>query len=362
MKTTVLGGVLALALCSTHAVAGPFHAPAAQAGQAGPGDAQIWLAQGNGNGKGNGKNAGQGKGHKPKKKQAGNGNGKGGGKPDHAGGPKNGGPKNNEAKKGGPKNDGPKNAKGPDHDKGKKNNAKGGPDRDGKRRVFTEAERDTAFERISGIRAPSGRDMAAILGAGGLALATSQLLIADTPEDELITYRNCPPGLAKKDPPCVPPGLAKDGVGFDEWASYDDDRYDAIWVDRRDALLDRDRDVRIDPDQLLLRSDQIARLYDLDPAPRGQRYGLIDGLPVLLDDDDYRSLLLVNRMARINDAMSSAPVAPTAALTQDELADLYRLPRPRADQNYAVVNGQLVELDDSDYELLQLIRVARAVL
>ena len=85
-------------------------------------------------------------------------------------------------------------------------------------------------------------------------------------------------------------------------------------------------------------------------------------MPVLLDDDDYRSLLLVNQMARVPDLPAGMPIAPTAALTQSDLINLYRLPQPGPDQSYAVLNGQLVQLDNSDYELLQMLRVARAVL
>ncbi|MGI1660907.1 excinuclease ABC subunit A [Palleronia sp. KMU-117] len=41
----------------------------------------------------------------------------------------------------------------------------------------------------------------------------------------------CPPGLAKKDPPCVPPGLAKQGVDTDDRlrrGDYYDRDYDRI--------------------------------------------------------------------------------------------------------------------------------------
>lgn len=352
MKSILMSGALALLLTSAPALANSFHVQAGSINAGSGQGPQLWLIQGNGNGKGNGQNAGKGNGPKPKnakgnghgKSNVGDGKSKGkpgkghdragnGGKPDHAGGPKN----IKKAVTG--------------------NSAKGNG-----RRAFTDDERRTEVKRISSISAPSGRDMALILGGSALGLASPQLLIAETPQDELITYRNCPPGLAKKDPPCVPPGLAKNGVSYDEWASYDDDRYDDLWIERREEWLRRDREIDPNPDLLLLQSDEIEMLYDLDPAPEGQRYGLIDGMPVLLDDQDYRSLLLVNQMARVTDRMVGAPVAPTAALTQDELVDFYRLPRPGADQNYAVVNGQLVELNDSDYELLQLIRVARAIL
>ncbi|WP_240769016.1 hypothetical protein [Paracoccus liaowanqingii] len=142
----------------------------------------------------------------------------------------------------------------------------------------------------------------------------------------------------------------------------DQDRYDTIWVEHRDEWLSSQAEVDPDPELLLLQSDQIATLFDLDPAPEGQRYALIDGLPVLLDQKDYTSLLLVNQIADVPELVAGAQIAPTAALTQDELINLYRLPQLGDNENYAVVNGQLVRLNDPNYELLQMIRIARAVL
>lgn len=298
---------------------------------------QIWLAKDNGKGNGNG----QGGGHKKLLKN-GNGNsdhgkrGNGNGKPAHAGG---------KAKK-------------DRKDVGRASNGHGNGA--SARRALKATERDEAVSRLVSTRAPEGRDMLRILGASALALATPQLVVSDIPEDDLIRYSNCPPGLAKKDPPCVPPGLARTGISYDEWASYDQDEYDAIWLNRREEWLRSRGDVDPDPERLLLQSDQIARLFDLDPAPKGHRYALIDGLPVLLDDKDYSSLLLVNQMAQVPDVKRNVPIAPTAALTQDELIDAYRLPQLGADENYAVVNGQLVRLNDSNYEMLQMIRIARA--
>ena len=51
----------------------------------------------------------------------------------------------------------------------------------------------------------------------------------------------CPPGLAKKDPPCVPPGLAKKGVTVRDW--HKGDRFDGRWepVDWRHYELSRPR-------------------------------------------------------------------------------------------------------------------------
>lgn len=334
MNKLFISSAVSFALASTHLAASPIHTQRDIPHLEKAHREEIWLAQGN-NGNGYGNDKALKKGH-----NAGNGNpGNGRGRPEHAGGPKL-----------------KTNGKGVEHaSQGSGNGANG-------RRAFTTAEREEIFRRIIAAPAPAGRDMRRVRGATHLALATPQLLVSDIPDEELITYRNCPPGLAKKDPHCVPPGLASKGVTYDEWTSYDHDDYDAIWVERRDEWLRSETEIKPDPELLLLQSDQIAVLFDLDPAPEGQQYALIDGLPVLLDENDYNALLLVNQMAHVPELVAATPMVPTAALAQDELVDLYRLPQPGDDENYAVVNGQVVRLNDSNYELLQMIRVARAVL
>ncbi|WP_025061122.1 hypothetical protein [Sulfitobacter guttiformis] len=209
------------------------------------------------------------------------------------------------------------------------------------------------------VLAPQGRDMSVLLGAAPLALLGSQISFPDVSDQQLLTYRNCPPGLAKKDPPCVPPGLAKKGVTYDEWVAYDDNQLDDIYLEQRDDYLDRD--VVLDEDTLLLSSDQIASLYGLRPASSGNRYALIDGQPVLLTNQDYTSLLRINDLARVENLPAGLRVAPTAALTQRELRQTYKLPELEPGFNYAVVNGELVTLEDSAFETLQLIRIARAI-
>ncbi len=220
-------------------------------------------------------------------------------------------------------------------------------------------DRARLSDEILKIRAPQGRDMGVLLGALPLALLGSEVVFSDVPHDQLLTYRNCPPGLAKKDPPCVPPGLAKKGVTYDEWVGYDGDRLDEIYLDQREEYLDRD--VALDDDNLLLSTDQIASLYGLRPAPSGNRYALIDGQPVLLTDEDYTSLLQINDLARVENLPAGLRIAPTAALTQNELRQTYKLPELDPGYNYAVVNGELVTLQDSAFETLQLIRIARAI-
>jgi len=224
---------------------------------------------------------------------------------------------------------------------------------------FTQ-DRETVVNRLLNTPAPEGRDMAVILGAAALALAAPELNAAALPEDELITYRNCPPGLAKKDPPCVPPGLAKQGVTYEQWASYSDEELDRLLRERRELYLEADP--LTERELLLLESNQIAQLYNLDAAPDGHRYALIDGQPVLLSNEDHTALLRINELARVPTIGSGINVAPTAALTQADLINLYRLAEPQEGYNYAVLNGQVISLQDSAYETLQLIRIARAVL
>lgn len=365
MNKLIIGGAVAMAMSTTSLSASPLLNPSADhAAQ----PAQVWLAKSdkaNGNGNGNGGqkilkrgNGNAGHAHAAKdnrgngnadKGNAGKGNsGKGNsgkGKPDHAGGAQNGNASKANAQAA--------------NEKPGKGNAATPPGQ--ARKTYTEAERTETVTRLMSTPAPDGRNMVAIIGATALALAAPDLVVSDTPTEELITYRNCPPGLAKKDPPCVPPGLAKQGVSFDEWAAYDADRYETIWLDRRADFLQSEVEITPNPDLLLLQSDQIQTLFDLDPPAEGYRYGLIDGLPVLLDEEDYASLQLVNQLAQVAD-LAGIPIAPTAALTQPELVQLYRLPTLEDGQNYAVVNGQIVQMDDSNYELLQMIRVARAIL
>lgn len=341
MEKIILGSVVAFALTTSALSANPLFQP--HAGDTAVASDPVWLAK---NEKGNGQKPlvkGSGKPEKAK------------GKPEHAGG-------NKKHKSGG--NGNPPAAGGKPDKPGKPAAAENG-NGNGKAKVkadpeWSEPERQEVVKRVVETPAPEGRDMVRILGLTGLALATPQLVVAEVPDDTMIGYANCPPGLAKKDPPCVPPGLARKGVTSEEWLGYNADRYDEIWIERRRSLLDA-YDIP-EVDGLLLRSDEIAALYGLAPAPEGQRYGLIDGLPILLDQDDYTSLLLLNELAEVARLDDGLRVAPTAALTQRELMSLYRLPQLADGQNYSVVNGQILRLSDSEYEMLQLIRIARAVL
>lgn len=96
-------------------------------------------------------------------------------------------------------------------------------------------------------------------------MMTGQVAFADSGK--------CPPGLAKKTAPCVPPGQAKKGVTSAEW-------------------LGRDRvgDV-VDQDDLIFLDDFV--LYDLRPLPYGQRYAVFDDQIVVIDRESYQILQLI---------------------------------------------------------------------
>ncbi|UOA26898.1 transketolase [Pseudosulfitobacter sp. DSM 107133] len=266
-----------------------------------------------------------------------------------------------------------KKAKGKGHGKDKDHKADKGAKKDKDHKVKAQHDYDhkharksrdrTDLDRIArevlNVQAPKDRDLRVLLGALPLVLLGLDTAYAEIPDDTRLRYLNCPPGLAKKDPPCVPPGLAKQGVTYDQWIDHDDGYYDGLLRDRTRVYRDRD----IQPyDDLLLNSTQIANLFNLAPAPYGKRYALIDGMPVLLDTEEYDTLLKVNNLSRVVDLATGVRPAPTAALTQAEMQRLYGLPSPQRGYNYSVVNGEVLSLDDDAFETLQLIRIARAVL
>ncbi|MFC6760090.1 hypothetical protein ACFQFQ_12250 [Sulfitobacter porphyrae] len=149
--------------------------------------AQLWLAKDNG--KGNGKGA---KAEKPAKGNKAKGHGK------------------------------DKQSKGKGKDK-TRDIAKGKPDKPGKadkqqarndkpdkalkagKGKLRGADWDKRAEEILRVKAPADRDMLTLLGGVALALAGPQLVVADTPIEQLITYRNCPPAWPRRPRPACRP-------------------------------------------------------------------------------------------------------------------------------------------------------------
>ena len=86
---------------------------------------------------------------------------------------------------------------------------------------------------------------------------------------------HCPPGLAKKSPACVPPGQAK--------------KYHA-----GPRIGDRVTDY---PYHLIRYPDR----YDLPPLHRGERYYVIDGQILRVDQDTYQILDFIRAAAALLD-------------------------------------------------------------
>ena len=114
----------------------------------------------------------------------------------------------------------------------------------------------------------------------------------------------CPPGLAKKNPPCVPPGLAKKGVERGDVATRDDDS---------------DRD-----------DDSAARYVRLEPGDRvdidGVEYVVIstsDGILLRRDEGFYRLPARDDsNYVRIGDALIRVSAETQAVIDTIRLVDL----------------------------------------
>ena len=289
----------------------------------------VAEAQGKGNGNGNGKgNAAHAQGN-------GNGNGRGNGN-----GNKGGNGNAAAARDAGSNGNGNGNGNG--------NNGNGNANRGTGDRTYVrldDSARDTLLRTVTGLTA-----------ANGLIYLTPDVDFATITDDDLAAIANCPPGLAKKDPPCVPPGLAKKGVGFDDWAGYDPDALRGLLDERFAEVPTVDTTVPLD-----LTHDRIVELFDLAPAPDGFSYAIIDGRPVLLNQADYDRLLTLNSLAERPVLADGVQIIPDALLTQDELIARYGLPALADGQNYAVLDNQIIALPDQSYDLLQLIRILGAV-
>jgi hypothetical protein len=198
---------------------------------------------------------------------------------------------------------------------------------------------------------------AGLAAINGVIYLTPDVDFATISDADLAGFANCPPGLAKKNPPCVPPGLAKQGVTYDEWAGYNSDALRGVFNDGWTAF--EPDDVERQPTNLT--QAEISEIFGLPAALYGQRYAVIDGRPVLLSADDYDKLITINSLATRPTFDGNVPIATEAVLTQDQLIARYGLPELTAGQNYSVLDNQLIMLPDKSYDLLQLIRILGAV-
>lgn len=107
--------------------------------------------------------------------------------------------------------------------------------------------------------------------------------------DRGIVYANCPPGLAKKNPPCIPPGQVRrdhDDRDHDDWGRDRDHRHIRVG-----DVLDWD-DVHIIRDP---------GLYGLGNPPYGNRYAIVDGQLVRVESDTGRLLSIIRLVNAILD-------------------------------------------------------------
>lgn len=91
---------------------------------------------------------------------------------------------------------------------------------------------------------------------------------------------HCPPGLANRDPACVPPGQAKKGVTTEEWTGYEVgdhiDRDDFTWIDVEN--------------------------YDLPELEPGERYAIVDDQVIIIDPTTYTVVALLDVLANLEAA------------------------------------------------------------
>jgi hypothetical protein len=93
--------------------------------------------------------------------------------------------------------------------------------------------------------------------------------------------KGCPPGLAKKNPPCVPPGQVNKGATTKQWVGRTHigdvaDRDDLIFIDDYTH-------------------------YELPPLPYGQRYALVDNQIIVVDTETYAILQLIQTFSALAD-------------------------------------------------------------
>lgn len=225
--------------------------------------------------------------------------------------------------------------------------------KDGKRKVEIDGDADftrQALTRLSTLGVPL-----AVLGTAGLA-------------DVLI---DCPPGLADRVIPCVPPGQAKKGVTAEEWAGRNDEELRVALIERQrdlDIEIEREYDFERELDEaddsfdpfvndFALSQDRIIEIFDLDPAPQDHAYIVVDGRPVLLDNENYQRIRLLRGLEEVQ-IFDVEDLDITSVMGHDGLAAAYDLPEPPAEHYYAAVDGEVLLLPLKAYEMMQLLRIA----
>ncbi|WP_238365320.1 hypothetical protein [Mesobacterium pallidum] len=220
--------------------------------------------------------------------------------------------------------------------------------RDADVRVIEKRDTDTVVLRRDG-------DRLARIATFGIPLAT----LGTVGLSEVLV--DCPPGLAKKAVPCVPPGQVDKQNVAAEWLDEDEETIRLALIDRwteYDGWVERNPDIDGVPDGVSILSQQrIIDVFDLDPAPAGQRYAVIDGRPLLLDEDDWRQLRQLQTLDEV-EVYEVSEIDLRDQRSHVGLLDLYDLPEPRPDHYYTAMDGDIYEVPSRIYEMLQLLRIA----
>ena len=132
--------------------------------------------------------------------------------------------------------------------------------------------------------------------------AVAALALTAGADAALAKDKGCPPGLAKKTPACVPPGLAKKGVTAEDWANRGDDDYEV-----GDRLGDDYEILRV--------GDRV--IFD------GEEYVVVstDGRTILKRGDDYYRLPKDGSYVRVGDSFIRVDPETKAVIEIIQLAD-----------------------------------------
>ena len=172
---------------------------------------------------------------------------------------------------------------------------------------------------------------------------------------------NCPPGLAKKEPACVPPGLARQGVTTQQYLNLTDEEWEDATAENPDLLNGNETaDLAEEAFTGPLTAEDIAVLFGIDVPGEGRTYGVIDGQVVELGTEDKLIFDQVKLLSQPVDPGNGLGVVPDVGLTEQQLISIYNLPPAPEGSSYAVIDGQIYAVPEATYGLLEVIKLAAA--
>ncbi|SFS13041.1 hypothetical protein [Yoonia litorea] len=172
---------------------------------------------------------------------------------------------------------------------------------------------------------------------------------------------NCPPGLAKRQPACVPPGLARQGVTTQQYLDLSDEEWEQATTENPDLLEGNDQDLAAEDGVTgPLTAEEIADLFGIDVPDEGRTYGVIDGQVVELGTEDKLIFDQVKLLSQSVEPGNDIGVVPDVGLTEEQLVAIYNLPPSPDGSSYAVIDGQIYAVPEATYGLLEVIKLAAA--